>query len=501
MPEYDRESGGQSIFDLIMYLRDAGWAVSFAPQNPANGVRYARLLEQRGVATYDGFNERLDELIKYGRLDLAIFAFWYIGEELIPRVREWSPATHVAVNTMDLHFLRNARRILGRRNGNDPSALDDDYASEFARELNTYASADAVFAVSPKEADLINDLVGDPLLAHVVSDYEPSPTSRVAFSARHGILFVGNFRHPPNAEAVEYLCTEIVPRLDPKILDDHPVYIVGNDLDDRIRAFGRGLPNVRMVGWVPTLMPYLERAAVAVIPLLHGAGTKRKLLQALMAGIPTVSTHVGVEGFELRQGTEVLVADDPAAFADEVKRVLTDEPLWRRLSRSGQRKVAPDHSREAVQARFLVVLDSVMAREQKGARVERTSGENRSYADKSLYKDLVKRVQEVVETATPEGSTVAVVSKGDESLVQLEGRRGWHFPTANGGAYAGNYPADTVAAIASLEALKRDGAEYVVFPSTALWWLEHYEGLDEHLARNCREVAREEGICLIYGLT
>jgi len=110
-------------------------------------------------------------------------------------------------------------------------------------------------------------------------------------------------------------------------------------------------------------------------------------------------------------------------------------------------------------------------------------------------------VQQVVETATPAGSTVAVVSKGDESLVQLEGRRGWHFPTTNGGAYAGYYPADTVAAVAALEALKRDGAEYVVFPSTAFWWLEHYEGLDEHLDRNYQEVAREDGTCLIYGLT
>jgi glycosyltransferase involved in cell wall biosynthesis len=499
MPEYDRESGGQSIFDLIMYLRDAGWAVSFAPQNPADGFRYARLLQQRGVATYAGFNERLDDLIKYGRLDLAIFAFWYIGEELIPRVREWSPRTHIAVNTMDLHFLRNARRILGSQNGSQPSALGDDYAAELTRELNTYASADAVFAVSRKEAHLLNDFLGDPNLAHVVSDYEQVPATPPKFSNRRGILFVGNFRHPPNAEAVEHLCKDIVPRIDPDILAQHPVYIVGNDLDDRVRSYGTGLPSVRMVGWVPTLAPYLESAAIAVVPVLHGAGTKRKLLQALMAGLPTVSTSVGVEGFDLEQGAEVLVADDPAAFAKDVERVLTDEKLWRRLSASGQKRLAPEYSREAVQACFLAVLDSIMAGKPKGSPIGSLS--NDRSAERSLYVDLVKRVHSVVESATPPGSTVAIVSKGDDSLVQVEGRQGWHFPATNGGAYAGYYPADTTAAIAALEALKRDGAEYVVFPSTAFWWLDHYEGLHEHLATRCREVARDEGSCLIFGLT
>src|SRR5688572_15842429 len=95
LPEFDRESGGQSIFDLIVFLREAGWAVSFVAENgnTPNSDRYVRILQQMGVATYAGFNSRTDELIASGQFDLAILAFWYIAELLMPKIRELSPAT------------------------------------------------------------------------------------------------------------------------------------------------------------------------------------------------------------------------------------------------------------------------------------------------------------------------------------------------------------------------------------------------------------------------
>ena len=110
LPEFDRESGGQSIFDLVMFLRESGWAVSYCPENPNTpGRRSLRPdLEQRGVSIYKGFNEQLNQLIAAGQLDLVICAFWYIAEMILPIVRTLSPQTKVAVNTMDLHFLRRS---------------------------------------------------------------------------------------------------------------------------------------------------------------------------------------------------------------------------------------------------------------------------------------------------------------------------------------------------------------------------------------------------------
>jgi glycosyltransferase involved in cell wall biosynthesis len=173
--------------------------------------------------------------------------------------------------------------------GADPQFLDAGYASQTVRELNVYAAADAVLAVSAKEARMIEDLVGADAFA--VPDCEELPRSPVAFDDRRGIVFIGNFEHPPNADGLRYLCEQIVPRLDPSLLAQHPIYVVGNHLTESVTEPARGLPSVHVVGWVPSVVPYLERARISVAPLLYGAGTKRKIIQTLMIGTPVVSTR------------------------------------------------------------------------------------------------------------------------------------------------------------------------------------------------------------------
>jgi hypothetical protein len=113
---------------------------------------------------------------------------------------------------------------------------------------------------------------------------------------------------------------------------------------------------------------------------------------------------------------------------------------------------------------------------------------------------LPRRVRDVVLGAVPEGSTLAVVSRGDEELLALGGRRAWHFPRLPDGTYAGHHPADAEEAVTHLEALREAGAEYLVLPATSLWWLQHYEGLREHLEREARLVAWHDGTCAILAL-
>jgi len=67
------------------------------------------------------------------------------------------------------------------------------------------------------------------------------------------MVFVGCYRHAPNVDAVEYLCRDVLPRLKPALLRKHPVFIVGDGLDDTVRALGKNLPDVRMVGWTPSV--------------------------------------------------------------------------------------------------------------------------------------------------------------------------------------------------------------------------------------------------------
>jgi GT2 family glycosyltransferase len=117
------------------------------------------------------------------------------------------------------------------------------------------------------------------------------------------------------------------------------------------------------------------------------------------------------------------------------------------------------------------------------------------------YRQLVRRIREVVRTNLPPGATVVVVSRGDEALIELgDGRRGWHFPQEEGGVYAGYYPADGAEAIAHLEELRFRGGEFLLFPETSFWWLEHYGGFREYLKDRYRLLVRREETCLIFDL-
>jgi hypothetical protein len=116
------------------------------------------------------------------------------------------------------------------------------------------------------------------------------------------------------------------------------------------------------------------------------------------------------------------------------------------------------------------------------------------------YADVRNRIHGLVGSLIDPGSTVVVVSKGDQELVRLGSSQGWHFPRTADGKYAGHYPADGAEAIAHLEQLHEQGAEYFLLPSTYFWWLDHYDGLADHLRSRYRVVADCPDTCLIYDL-
>jgi len=372
MPEYDREGGSRRTYHLIEFLRREGWAVSFIAREGTHGERYARMLRQMGVATYagaetfytgDDYLPDPEELLRHGKFDLALLSFWAVAEHFLPMIRAFSPETRVIVDSIDLHFLRDARRTFHRQSTRPgPTMLDATYGEEMVREINTYAAADIVLAVSRKEAELIGDLLADPGKVLTVPLMEDLAFSTVPFDIRTGILFVGNFRHPPNVEAVEYLCHSILPHIDPALLAEHPIAIVGNQPDETVERLAREHAAIRLVGWVPSLEPYFRRARVSVIPLLHGAGTKTKLIQSLMLGTPSVSTSIGIEGLELRDGDHVVVADDPGHFAAGITTLLTDADTWQRLASQGRVHIAATHGREAVRERFLAAVEATLNR-------------------------------------------------------------------------------------------------------------------------------------------
>jgi hypothetical protein len=116
------------------------------------------------------------------------------------------------------------------------------------------------------------------------------------------------------------------------------------------------------------------------------------------------------------------------------------------------------------------------------------------------YQRLICCIRKIVSSTLPPEATALMVNRGDEELLELDGQRAWHFPQTEDGVYAGYYPADSAEAIAHLEELRKKGADFLLFPSTAFWWLEHYPEFRRHLESRYRKVADQEDVCLIFDL-
>lgn len=115
------------------------------------------------------------------------------------------------------------------------------------------------------------------------------------------------------------------------------------------------------------------------------------------------------------------------------------------------------------------------------------------------YQALIARLRELLPSLVPAGSRVLVVSRGDDELLSFDGIQASHYPQADDGRYAGYYPADGQTAIAHLEDLRRQGYNYILFPHPALWWLDHYQDLGQHLEENCRPLHRDPD-CALFEL-
>jgi glycosyltransferase involved in cell wall biosynthesis len=138
------------------------------------------------------------------------------------------------------------------------------------------------------------------------------------------VVFVGAMDWEPNIDAMEHLCREIWPLLLAQV-PDAKLRIVGRNPGERIRKLAND--SVQITGRVPSVLEHLHDAAVVVVPLRIGGGTRLKIYEAMAAGKAVVSTSVGAEGLDVRPGRDIILADDPRSFADAICQLLQDEAL------------------------------------------------------------------------------------------------------------------------------------------------------------------------------
>jgi hypothetical protein len=251
-----------------------------------------------------------------------------------------------------------------------------------------------------------------------------------------------------------------------------------------------------------------------VLKKAYWAGVSNAVVERLLddGRAPTMRKHAGSgQGFELAHDVGLALRRSRAALKEAFTgSVAASQPVtWTTEHWLEEVTCWPEgRAKHEELANVFAVLGRQEDAQSAFARAEMyrapsASNVNRTFASRRLlrsqYELLIQEVHDVLRTTVPPGARVLIASRGDERLATLDGAEGWHFPQDDQGVYAGHYPADSADAIAQLESLRDRGADYLVFPDTALWWLEHYTGLAQYLAQHCRLVRGGEP-CTIYAL-
>jgi glycosyltransferase involved in cell wall biosynthesis len=172
------------------------------------------------------------------------------------------------------------------------------------------------------------------------------------------LLFLGTYVYGPNADAAEFLVREIWPRVLERIPKAR--LLIAGAQPERIPSFRLGPPGVEFLGFVDDLAVLYRRTRVVCCPILAGAGTRIKILEAAGRGRPVVSTTIGTEGLEFADGREILVRDDAASFANACTELLSDGSLCERLRTAARQAVAERYERSRIAGGLTKTIGEVL---------------------------------------------------------------------------------------------------------------------------------------------
>ena len=357
IPQPDRDAGSRTMLAFIRALLDAGAVVKFWPDNLYYDPNYAPQLQAMGVEVFHGVRWRdgIGAMLReYGDVfDAVLLSRPDVADAHLDAIRACSRA-RVVYYGHDLHFRRMRDQAALLPEGDDRDALLRAAAAMERRERTIWQRCDGVLYPSEDEATQVRTIEpAADACAITPYAYERFGDDAVLQQREH-LLFVAGFAHPPNVDAARWLVDSIMPRVWERRPEARLSLVGSNPTAEVLALAGE---RVEVTGFVDDaeLQRRYAHARVAVVPLRYGAGVKSKVVEALQQGLPLVTTSVGAQGLPDVE-TTCAVADDEAALADHLLRLLDDDAAWGRQSRLGAAYSRAHFSRDTLRTQLASAL-------------------------------------------------------------------------------------------------------------------------------------------------
>jgi polysaccharide biosynthesis protein PslH len=291
------------------------------------------------IDRFGGFAEQVGRSLAGRSYELGLIEhFWCAGyqPELARCCRQVALDLHNIESMLHARCARTEPRAVAAAHGVFAAAaerLEREWLPRFSQLLVT----------SAEDAERVGRLAPDAPVSIYPNAIPSVPMPEVP--VENAIVFSGNLEYHPNGSAVRFFRQSIWPLLRER-WPELRWRLIGRN-PGAVRRYTEGDARIEVTGPVADAIVELARGKVAVVPLLAGSGTRFKILEAWAAGVPVVSTALGAEGLAARSGEELLIADEPEAFAEAVSEVLESELMRSRLRTAGRSRLERDFTWEA----------------------------------------------------------------------------------------------------------------------------------------------------------
>jgi glycosyltransferase involved in cell wall biosynthesis len=289
--------------------------------------------------TVQALQQALDRVLRARRFDIVNLEFPYLGHCVLRQAPPGEKLPPLVVDSHEIAYdLARQFAVAGANLGRRLYA-GANWRKLRREELGIYREADGVYLCSAEDEQRLLDEIPEARTAVIpnaadVDYYQPRPTDPPPDGRT--VVYFGLLSTVPNIDAVIHFVQDVWPRI-AKANPETRCKIIGGRPPPSLLALAG--PRVELTGFVPDLRPHLAAAATVVVPLRLGGGTRLKIVEAMAMGKAIVSTTLGAEGIEAVSGRDILIEDQPAAFADAVSRLLAEPSLAARIGQSARRLV------------------------------------------------------------------------------------------------------------------------------------------------------------------